>query len=73
MRHRESTLKSEKARKTILSVVLALICFIYILPIFVVLMNSFKRCRINTIHTSNKVEITYPVVKNNVYVLPEHY
>ena len=42
MRHRESTLKSEKARKTILSVVLALICFIYILPIFVVLMNSFK-------------------------------
>ena len=42
MRHRESTLKSEKARKTILSVVLAVICFIYILPVFVVLMNSFK-------------------------------
>lgn len=42
MSHRESTLKREKTRKTILSVVLTVICIIYIMPIFIVLMNSFK-------------------------------
>ena len=67
MRHRESTLKSEKARKTILSVVLALICFIYILPIFVVLMNSFKtNAAVNTDTLAFPNKDTFVGLKNYI-------
>ena len=67
MRHRESTLKSEKARKTILSVVLALICFIYILPIFVVLMNSFKtNAAVNTDTFAFPNKDTFAGLKNYI-------
>lgn len=40
--HRQMTLKAERRAKTTLSIVLAIICIIYVMPIFVVLMNSFK-------------------------------
>ncbi len=40
--HRQMTLKAERRAKTTLSIALAIICVIYVLPIFVVLMNSFK-------------------------------
>lgn len=67
MRHHESTLKSEKARKTILSVVLALICFIYILPIFVVLMNSFKtNAAVNTDTFAFPNKDTFAGLKNYI-------
>lgn len=67
MRHCESTLKSEKARKTILSVVLALICFIYILPIFVVLMNSFKtNAAVNTDTFAFPNKDTFAGLKNYI-------
>ena len=67
MRHRESTLKSEKARKTILSVVLAVICFIYILPIFVVLMNSFKtNAAVNTDTFAFPNKDTFAGLKNYI-------
>ena len=67
MRHRESTLKSEKARKTILSVVLALICFIYIMPIFVVLMNSFKtNAAVNTDTFAFPNKDTFAGLKNYI-------
>ena len=36
------TIKREKRNKTVLSIVLAIICIIYLMPILVVLMNSFK-------------------------------
>ena len=36
------TIKREKRNNTVLSIVLAIICIIYIMPILVVLMNSFK-------------------------------
>ena len=36
------TIKREKRNKTVLSIVLAIICIVYIMPILVVLMNSFK-------------------------------
>ena len=36
------TIKREKRNKTVLSIVLAIICIMYIMPILVVLMNSFK-------------------------------
>lgn len=36
------TIKREKRNKTVLSIVLAIICIIYIMPILIVLMNSFK-------------------------------
>ncbi len=39
---KESTLPSEQRRKTILSVVLAVICVIYVLPVLTVVINSFK-------------------------------
>ena len=42
MQHREMTIKREKRNNTVLSIVLAIICIIYIMPILVVLMNSFK-------------------------------
>ena len=67
MRHRESTLKSEKARKTILSVVLAVICFIYSLPIFVVLMNSFKtNAAVNTDTFAFPNKDTFAGLKNYI-------
>lgn len=67
MRHRESTLRSEKTRKTILSVVLAVICFIYILPVFVVLMNSFKtNAAVNTDTFAFPNKDTFAGLKNYI-------
>lgn len=40
--HRQITLKAERRAKATLSIVLAIICIIYVMPIVVVLMNSFK-------------------------------
>lgn len=40
--HRQMTLKAERRAKATLSIVLAIICIIYVMPIVVVLMNSFK-------------------------------
>ena len=40
--NRQQTLTSERRRKTVLSVVLAVICVIYVLPVLTVLVNSFK-------------------------------
>ena len=37
------TLSAEKRRKTVLSVVLAVICIIYVLPVLTVVINSFKQ------------------------------
>ncbi len=42
MATKEETLASEKRRKTIMSVVLAIICVIYVLPVVAVVINSFK-------------------------------
>lgn len=42
MMHAEQTLAAEHRRKTILSVVLAIICVIYVLPVAAVVVNSFK-------------------------------
>lgn len=39
---KQKSLKQEKARKTVMSVVLAFICVIYMLPILTILMNTFK-------------------------------
>lgn len=39
---REESLAAEKRRKTVLSVVLAVICIIYVLPVLSVVLNSFK-------------------------------
>ena len=38
----KNTLTAERRRKTILSVVLAIICIIYVLPVVAVVINSFK-------------------------------
>lgn len=38
----QKTLSAERRRKTIMSVVLALICIIYMLPVLTVVINSFK-------------------------------
>ena len=38
----KNTLSAERRRKTILSVVLAIICIIYVLPVLTVVINSFK-------------------------------
>jgi len=43
MKTKEQTLLAEKRRKTVLSVVLAVICIIYVLPVVSVLVNSFKQ------------------------------
>ena len=40
---KQQTLVAEKRRKTVLSVVLAVICVIYVLPVVSVLINSFKQ------------------------------
>ena len=40
--NKQQTLTSERRRKTVLSVVLAVICVIYVLPVLTVLVNSFK-------------------------------
>ena len=39
---KEQSLAAEKRRKTILSVVLACVCIIYVLPVLSVVINSFK-------------------------------
>ena len=39
---RGQSLSTERRRKTILSVVLAVICIIYVMPVFMVVLNSFK-------------------------------
>ena len=39
---KENTLSAENRRKTILSIVLAVICIIYVLPVLTVVLNSFK-------------------------------
>ena len=39
---KQKTLRQEKTRKTIMSVVLAVICIIYMLPVLTILMNTFK-------------------------------
>lgn len=53
--HNKNTLSAERRRKTILSVVLAIICIIYVLPVLTVVINSFK---VNT------------YVKTDTFVLP---
>ena len=42
MEKKQQTLTSERRRKTALSVVLAVICIIYVLPVLAVVINSFK-------------------------------
>ena len=42
MSKKQKTLSAERRRKTILSIVLAVICIIWILPILAVVINSFK-------------------------------
>ena len=42
MGKKQQTLSAERRRKTVLSVVLAVICIIYVLPVLAVVMNSFK-------------------------------
>ena len=39
---KQNTLSAERRRKTILSIVLAVICIIYVLPVLTVVLNSFK-------------------------------
>ena len=39
---RGQSLSAERRRKTVLSVVLAVICIIYVMPVFMVVLNSFK-------------------------------
>ena len=39
---RQDTLEAERRRKTVLSIVLAVICIIYVLPVLTVVINSFK-------------------------------
>ncbi|MFG6352801.1 MAG: hypothetical protein K1W21_14620, partial [Oscillospiraceae bacterium] len=43
MNNKTHTLSAQRRNKTILSVVLAVICVVYVLPVLMVLMNSFKR------------------------------
>ncbi|MBD5559665.1 MAG: carbohydrate ABC transporter permease [Clostridia bacterium] len=38
----DGTLKGDQRRKNILSIILAILCVIYVLPVFEVVMNSFK-------------------------------
>lgn len=42
MAKKPGTLSAERRRKTVLSVVLAIICIIYVLPVLTVFINSFK-------------------------------
>ncbi len=39
---KQQSIASERRSKTILSVVLAAICVVYVLPVFAVVLNSFK-------------------------------
>ena len=39
---KQESIAAERRRKTILSVVLAVICVIYVLPVLAVVINSFK-------------------------------
>ena len=43
MRNKAETLAAEKRRKTTMSVVLTVICVIYVLPVLTVVINSFKQ------------------------------
>ncbi len=52
---KQTTLKQEKTRKTVMSVVLAFICVIYMLPIITILVNTFKDAG---------------AVKSNLFALP---
>ena len=40
--NKQRTLKQEKTRKTVMSVVLTFVCIIYVLPVLTVIINSFK-------------------------------
>ena len=40
--NKQETLTSERRRKAILSIVLAAICIVYVLPVLAVVINSFK-------------------------------
>ena len=40
--NKKRTLSAERRRKTILSVVLAVICIIYVLPVLAVIINSLS-------------------------------
>ena len=42
-KRRENALKAEKRRKAVMSVVLTVICIIYVLPVVSVAVNSFKQ------------------------------
>lgn len=39
---KQKSIRQEKTRKTVMSIVLAIICIIYMLPILVILINTFK-------------------------------
>ena len=52
---KQTTLKQEKTRKTVMSVILAFICIIYMLPIITILVNTFKDAG---------------AVKSNLFALP---
>ena len=52
---KQTSLKQEKARKTVMSVVLAFICIIYMMPILTILINTFKKA---------------DAVKSNLFGLP---
>jgi raffinose/stachyose/melibiose transport system permease protein len=51
---KEETLTSERRRKTILSVVMSIICIIYVLPVAAVVINSFK---VNTYVKTNTFDL----------------
>ena len=42
MAKKPATIQGEKRGKTVLSIVFAVVAIVYLLPIFLVLMNSFK-------------------------------
>ena len=42
MAKKPATIQGEKRCKTVLSIVFAVVAIVYLLPIFLVLMNSFK-------------------------------
>lgn len=52
---KQKTLKQEKARKTVMSIILAIICVIYVLPIVTIIINTFKDAG---------------AVKSNLFALP---
>ena len=52
---KQKSIQQEKARKTIMSVVLAIICVIYMLPILTIFTNTFKNAS---------------AVKSDIFALP---